>query len=187
MAMAAISLAYFACLRPSEYLSTRGTSRPPLRRNISFASDLKALDFTVPSSKTNPKGLVVHIGCSAAPVCPVCLIKAIFTLLPLPPSAPLFITPSSAPMSYASLTKKLHSFLAAIGLHPAPFTLHSLRAGSATTAAAVGCSEEQVQRLGRWASQCYRRYIRPSRAQQAAITPLLATTIHQSSHPIPHN
>ena len=81
-------------------------------------------------------------------------------------------------MSYASLTRQLHTFLAAIGLHPAPFTLHSLCAGAATTAAAVGCSEHQVQRLGRWSSQCYRRYIRPSKSQQAAIAPLLATSIH---------
>ena len=178
MSMAAISLAYFACLRPSEYLATRGTSRAPLRKDVVFAEDFKALDFMVPSSKTNPKGFTVHLGCSAAPLCPVCLIKAIFTLLPLPPSSPLFITPFSAPMSYASLTKKLHGFLTATGLHPAPFSLHSLRAGAATTAAAVGCSEHEVQRLGRWASQCYRRYIRPSRAHQAAMTPRLATSIH---------
>ena len=69
MALSAISLAYFACLRPSEYVSTRGTP-PPNRASVIFTQDMSALDFTVPRSKTNPKGFVVHLGCSHSPVCP---------------------------------------------------------------------------------------------------------------------
>ena len=178
MSITALSLAYFACLRPSEYLTTRGTAPPPTRAHITFTGDMSALDFTVPRSKTNPKGFVVHLGCSHSPICPVCLIRALFSLYPAPPSAPLFTTINNLPLSYSYLTNKLHSLLSMIGIHPAPFTLHSLRAGAATTAAAAGCTEDQIQKLGRWSSTCYRRYIRPSNKEQAAMAPLLTTTIH---------
>ena len=177
-ALAAITLAYFGCLRPSEYLLTRGTIRPPRRGDVTFASDFRALDFVVPSSKNIPKGFTLHLGCSDSIVCPVCFIRALFSRFPGPPSAYLFTTPSNTPMSYSFLSSRLHSLLSSIGVHPAPFSLHSLRAGAATTAAAVGCSEDQIQKLGRWSSNCYRRYIRPSRDQQAALAPRLATTIH---------
>ena len=98
--------------------------------------------------------------------------------LPCPPSTPLFITINNRPMSYAYLTSKLHSLLSMIGIHPAPFSLHSIRAGAATTAAAAGFTEDQIQKLGRWSSTCYRRYIRPSRKDQAAMAPLLTTSLH---------
>ena len=178
MSLAALSLAYFACLRPSEYLYTRGTVQSPTRARITFAEDMAALDFQVTRSKTNPRGFTVHLGCSHSPICPVCLIRTLFTLFPAPPSAPLFIAINNQPMSYAYLTNKLHSLLSMIGIHPAPFSLHSLRAGAATTAAAAGCTEDQIQKLGRWSSTCYRRYIRPSRKEQAAIAPLLTTSLH---------
>ena len=178
MALAAMSLAYFACLRPSEYLVTRGTARPPRRSDVTFSPDFSSLDFRVVSSKTRQKGFVVHLGCVNSPVCPVCLIIYIFRAFPAPPSSHLFLTSTNQPISYAHLSNTLHSFLSLAGVHPAPFTLHSLRSGSATTAAAVGFSQEQIQKLGRWTSDCYRRYIRPSRREQAALAPRLATLIN---------
>ena len=178
MALAAMSLAYFACLRPSEYLSTKGTARPPIRSDVTFAHDFSSFDFRVVSSKTKQRGFLVHVGCVNSPVCPVCMIRAIIARFPAPPSTPLFLTATNTPISYAHLSNTLHSFLSMAGVHPAPFTLHSLRSGSATTAAAVGFTEQQIQRLGRWTSDCYRRYIRPSRKEQAAAAPRLATIIN---------
>ena len=176
MAMAALSLGYFACLRPSEYLST---SRASTRGDVIFSRDHCSLNFKVLSSKTNPKGFLVHLGCSQAEVCPVCLISSIFSLFPAPPPAAyLFPSPFNTPISYSYLTRKLHSFLSLTGVHPAPFTLHSLRAGAASSAAAAGCSEDDIQKLGRWSSNCYRQYIRPSREQQAAMAPRLTTSLH---------
>ena len=39
---------------------------------------------------------------------------------------------------------------------------HSFRAGAATTAAMMGASEEQIRASGRWKSDAYKCYIRPS-------------------------
>lgn len=46
---------------------------------------------------------------------------------------------------------------------------HSLRIGGASTAARNGVSEEGIKRLGRWKSGSFRRYIRPSQADLAAL------------------
>ena len=178
MSIAAISLAFFACLRPAEYLLTRGTARPPIRSDISFSDDFQSMDFRVLSSKNRPKGFTAHLGCSRSPVCPVCLIRQLLHRFPATPASFLFLTPNNTPISYTYLTNKLHAFLSLVGIHPAPYSLHSLRAGAATTAAATGCSEDQIQKLGRWSSDCYRRYIRPSKKEQAALAPRLATTLH---------
>ena len=37
---------------------------------------------------------------------------------------------------------------------------HSLRIGAASTAAAAGCPKYLIKSLGRWSSDCFRRYIR---------------------------
>ena len=37
---------------------------------------------------------------------------------------------------------------------------HSLRIGAASTAAAMGCPKWLIQAMGRWTSDCFRRYIR---------------------------
>lgn len=177
MSLGAMFLAYFACLRPSEYLSTKGVGQFPARSDVTFTHDFSALDYTVRRSKTNPKGFIVHVGCSNSPVCAVCIIKHIIFHFPASATSPLFLSNSNTPITYTQLSAKLSGFIKHIGLDPNVYTLHSLRAGSATTAAAAGCSEAEIQKLGRWASLCYRQYIRPTREAQATLAPRLALSL----------
>ena len=178
MAFSAMLLAFFGCLRPAEYLHTRGVEQVPLRQDITFNSDYSALELIVRRAKTNPKGFVVTVGCSRAPLCAVCMLRYIVNNVPAHPSSPLFFTADLKPLSYSSLSSKLRYFLQLIGLSCPPYSLHSLRAGAATAAAIAGCSEHDIQRLGRWSSLCYRRYIRPSSDFLASLAPRLVTSHH---------
>ncbi|KAM4019375.1 uncharacterized protein ACNLHF_000079 [Anomaloglossus baeobatrachus] len=51
--------------------------------------------------------------------------------------------------------------LAKAGENPKEYGTHSFRIGAATEAARAGVTEAEVQRMGRWKSACFARYIRP--------------------------
>ena len=48
------------------------------------------------------------------------------------------------------------------GLDPTRYKGHSFRIGAASSAAAQGCTETQIKALGRWNSDAFKRYIRPT-------------------------
>ena len=73
------------------------------------------------------------------------------------------------------LAQFMQGAIRAAGLDPTGYSTHSLRAGAATDAAGLGFSEAQIQSLGRWRSQAYKLYIRPTQAQQAANSASLAS------------
>ena len=50
------------------------------------------------------------------------------------------------------------------GLPTLNHSLHCIRKTSATTAADMGASEQEIRDLGLWRSQCYQRYVHTHRA-----------------------
>ena len=75
---------------------------------------------------------------------------------------PLFITADNHYLTQPLFRSKLHSLLAQIGLSADQFNTHSFWIGAATTGDAAGLSEVQIKALGRWKSNAYQQYIRPS-------------------------
>ena len=73
---------------------------------------------------------------------------------------PLFCHQDLSPISRAEFSFHLESFLKQAGLDSSHIKPHSFRIGAATTACMNGVSEEVIQRLGRWRSNAYQRYIR---------------------------
>ena len=53
----------------------------------------------------------------------------------------------------------LKSRLALVGLDPSLYSGHSFRRGAASSAAAAGYSDYEIQLLGRWRSDAYKLYI----------------------------
>ncbi|KAI0820425.1 hypothetical protein BC628DRAFT_1276145, partial [Trametes gibbosa] len=49
--------------------------------------------------------------------------------------------------------------LTALGLDSSKYSGHSFRRGAATSAAAVGYADHEIQLLGRWRSDAYKLYI----------------------------
>jgi hypothetical protein len=71
------------------------------------------------------------------------------------------------------MVSQLRRALVSVVPKPAMFSLHSLRSGGATCAAAV--SREELQRLDRWASAAVDSYIEPSLDSRLKITREIAT------------
>ena len=70
----------------------------------------------------------------------------------------------ASPMTRSQFTAVLRRSLAFVGILDSRFTSHSFRIGAATSAAMAGIPEHDIQRMGRWQSGVYRRYIRISQA-----------------------
>jgi integrase len=84
-----------------------------------------------------------------------------------PAHAPLFALASGHLVTYFLINSHIKFLARQAGFQPDSFSTHSLRAGAATVAAAAGMTEQEIQRLGRWRSDAYRRYLRPPPADAA--------------------
>jgi hypothetical protein len=71
----------------------------------------------------------------------------------------LFTDGASLPLSQNSFISLLKLWLAAIGLDQAQYFSHSFHRGAASSAAAVGYSDYEIQLLGQWHSDAYKLYI----------------------------
>lgn len=72
----------------------------------------------------------------------------------------LFCWPSLRPDMRTEFSAILSQALIAAGKRQPYIRPHSVRIGAATSAAIAGVPDEQIQRLGRWKSDAYRRFIR---------------------------
>ena len=170
-----ITLQYFACLRASELCTDLSRSIIPSRSDISFLQHASRpiMAFRVRTSKTNPHGFVVHLGCSGDPVCAVCITHHYLRTHPLPPNAPLFQLSTGQHLTYGLHNHHIKHLLHLAGFNPALYSTHSLRAGAATQAARSGLAREDIKRLGRWRSQAYEVYLRPPPEAYADLAPAL--------------
>jgi integrase len=73
-------------------------------------------------------------------------------------------------LSFTAFNKRVKEAVKLIGLNPKHFAGHSFRRGGATAAAAAGVPGRVIKRHGRWASDCYERYVEESLGSLLAIT-----------------
>ena len=92
--------------------------------------------------------------------CAVLALQRLFLQDPqLSSNSPLFTDGTGSPLSRNSFISLLKNRLASIGLDRTLYSGHSFRRGAATSAAAVGYSDYEIQLLGRWRSDAYKLYI----------------------------
>ena len=177
--ISAMLVGYFGCLRAAEYLSQPGSPRPltPAHVRIVEANPPYAT-LEIPTSKTAHRGFSVVIGCTGRRICAVCWLRLVLRTRSLPSHLPLFSFRDGSPLTRAILARFMQGALRAAGADPnAGWSPHSLRAGAATDASGLGWSAHQIQAMGRWRSDAYTVYIRPSVSQRAASSALLASTL----------
>ena len=74
----------------------------------------------------------------------------------------LFIHLDRSPLTKFQVNQVLKKGLQLKGFPHQSYSTHSFRIGAATSAAANGFSDEEIQSLGRWRSSAFQRYIRPA-------------------------
>lgn len=72
----------------------------------------------------------------------------------------LFIFPGGKDVSRHFFTEKLKMGLIFCGLDIARYKSHSFRIGGASYYASLGFSDVQIQYMGRWNSEAFKKYIR---------------------------
>ena len=106
----------------------------------------------------HPVSLVISPSADAD-VCPVKYMQRYLSLRGSAPG-PLFVFPGGSPVTRSFFTDNLNRSLIWSGLSPKTYKGHSFRIGAATMASMMGVSEEEIQRMGRWRSQAFKKYIR---------------------------
>ncbi len=77
-----------------------------------------------------------------------------------PKAGPLFIYKSGKFLGRTNFTKEIRQLLEKEGLKPEEYAGHSFRIGAATAAAKANLPTWLIKAMGRWASDCYERYVR---------------------------
>ena len=177
---AACCLAFFGFLRCVEFtVPSQAGYNPAI--HLSF-SDIAVDDYNNPStvvlsikqSKTDPlgKGTTITLGATQNTLCPI---KALLPYLARRGSqlGPLFICENQHFLTQSAFRSHLMTLLDELGLDASCYNTHSFRIGATTSAESAELSKSQIKTMGRWKSDAYRRYIKPTHAQLATFSKLL--------------
>ena len=161
MIWAAITTAFFGFLRVSEYTASHKTKFDPSCTLLfhDLLLDDSTAHLMIKASKTDPfrQGVRIRLATNNTWLCPVAALHN-FKLLHPTGSGPLFTFKNKKFLTRTDMNTVLTSTTNGL----ANTSSHSLRIGAASTAAAMGCPKWLIQSMGRWTSDCFRRYIRVS-------------------------
>lgn len=152
-------LGFIACLRLSEMAApTQDFNHTLLPQNVLLGKDFITIHFA--SYKHAHHAPTITFRNS-----PIVLMAMSYLAqyLRMRPSNPryFFVMPDGAPVPRTWLTKYLKAALQIGGYPVDKYSAHSLRLGGATHAMQSGMTVLQVQKLGRWSSTAFYKYIRP--------------------------
>lgn len=177
---AAFSLAFYGFLRASEFTapspSWYSSTEHLTVGDVSCSTN--SVRIVLRHSKTNQFGKVepITVGSNGTSTCPLRAMVKYLARRAQFPHGPLFILSSGRYMTRKDVSNTTKTLLRRAGFNPSGFSSHSYRIGAATTAAAVGLPDHLIQRLGRWRSNTYQVYIRPT-------THLLRDATGRMAHP----
>ncbi|CAJ0924611.1 unnamed protein product [Ranitomeya imitator] len=157
---AAFGLAFFGTMRVSEILPSSRCRAGGLQLDDMVICD-DGLRVRVRRSKTDQesRGTWFPLFAIGGAVCPLALIKNFMQVRSS--GSQLFIHENGSPFLSCQFLAVLRHALSFLGLPAADFGTHSFRIGAATEASRAGLFEADIQRVGRWRSRCFTRYIRP--------------------------
>ena len=180
---ALLSLSFFAGLRGSECVGNEvHTSVSQVQfqaQGQGQGSSGQVMLFSVSRSKTTAHGYTVPLGCSGTRVCSLCMmikyLSSRFSQGNPVLQAPLFVYSNGLPVTKSHVNLLIKSLASKLGLDPAQYSFHSIRAGAASTAAQLGFQDWEIMKLGGWKSSTYRQYIRSLDSHVAGFAARLVT------------
>jgi hypothetical protein len=149
---------------PEVFTHTRLT-----RSDITFAADYSHAILRLKRSKADYDHRGVDVVLAAIPsksTCPVAALKDLFSRFPAPPNAPLFGW-DGKPLQRSWVIQTMRTRLQTLGIAvPKGYSGHSFRRGGAQKASDNGMLYEDIQALGRWTSDSFKRYFKQSLKQR---------------------
>ena len=164
---AALLLAFFGFLRSQELLALQYSD---------LARSTDGYRVQIRCSKTDPfrSGATIRITPSGDPtLCAVTVLDALVAATGWT-EGPLFRLQSGITLSRQRLTALIRELAARSGVATSHYSSHSFRIGAASGAAVAGLPEWRIQALGRWSSDCYRRYVRLADSESDTVAAALA-------------
>lgn len=159
-------MAFFGLFRVGEIAhSPKGYRNVIMRNDVAFnytRSKISSLSITLRHFK-HSQGQTATIPLSRQSVKTLCPVRALIRYLKAAPglTGPLFVDVTGLPITTTTFRSTLRSCVIVCHLDPQFFTAHSFRIGGATHAHQNNMSIPQIQKLGRWKSTAYLKYIRP--------------------------
>jgi len=160
---AMILLAFYGCLRACEYLSSTSTAHLLQYKDVRIRKSEKSKHAVLffRSFKFSKSSCTLKVPTSKSGHCPVMSLKRYLNIRGNEPG-PLFITKGNSPIARNRFAKLLKKCVSNSGREPSDYNTHSLRIGRATQLAIDGYSEDTIKKTGRWSSNAFLKYIRPS-------------------------
>jgi hypothetical protein len=159
MYKAMFTIMYYGCLRASEVLMTDTPQHNLALSNIKMMPNEQAFVITFTSFKHSISSTTLEIATTDGPDCPVQALKEFLRLRQNNPG-PLFIK-ANQPVTRKAFISVLKACLKYLNVSPDNYNIHSFRIGRTTDMAEQNISHAHIQRIGRWRSNAYLKYIRP--------------------------
>ena len=183
---AAAVIAFWCMLRPSEYTyHSKHPQKLLINSNVKFGvmGSSQYVELTLINPKTAQHGsqkVVASCKCKICEwICPVHVLKKYiswkqksFPTALLHPSRAFFLIKNNkvklnaSPLRYDLWCESFPAFAEILGINAATFKPHCMRISGASYYFLSGIHDEVIKILGRWTSECWRRYLRLS-AEQA--------------------
>jgi hypothetical protein len=155
---------YHAALRASEICETPHANHTlkasQLLLNKTHNSESLKIDFkSYKHSNHETTPLVIYT--TGTPTCPIRAYK-LYRLSQPQTNGFAFINKDKSPVTRQQIADTLQTLLKPISSTPKHFNTHSFRIGKATDMANKGYSYAQIAMLGRWRSNAFLKYIKPT-------------------------
>ena len=178
-----IAILYFSALRQSEVIihtqSQFDPTRHLLARDVYISAGVLCLYIKhAKNMSAHNKRRTVKLHPTGDPLtCPLILYADMRAGHPTPPpTAPAFTYKDGTPVLVPHVIARLRSAIAAQGMDPRPYTLHSLRSAATTHAYDAGHTPFELQNSAAWSSQAYRQYIQSD--SQSKVNRTLVNSFH---------